>query len=221
MVVPAVQSVQRDVAELGAPRTPMALPGRVEVRRQRVADGCIFDAQHQIVPGEIVIAEIYPSQIGRIIRDDELLVVSESEANQERPGGVGHPDADAGRRHRIEHAARRPKLGAKIGIEEIMREDKAVADGEARVVVHQHAPIPGRAGHDAPADAEARLIAFEGHGLDQQPPPGLGHVRLGRRHEGSRSHQERVFRQGVLRPVAILACAVAQIAPPQLEAAHA
>ncbi len=222
MVVAAVQAEEADVAELGAPGAALSAPGGVEVPRQGVADRCIIDAQHEVMPGEVVIAEIYPPQIGRIIRDDELLVVSKSEAHQKRTCGVGHPDPHAGLTHGVEHAARRPKLRAEIGIEECMRRvDEAVADDEARVVVHQDPAIDRVAGHGGPPDRKTGLVAFEGHGLDQHAPARLRHVGPSLRQEGVRSDQKGIFRQEPLRPVAILACAVAQGAGAPLEAAHA
>ncbi len=190
-VVATVEAVEAQVPELGGPAVRPARVSVLEIGGQAFGDPRTFDAQHQVRPLEIVVAEVDPADVGDIVGDDELLMVAEREPVKQRAPRVGHPHPDAVARQTAEHVAGSLDLLAEHRVGQVARRiDKAVADHEAREVVDQDAAIHRPAVRDGAADLGARRVGLKGHGLDVEPPPGRHHVLAGAAPELVRADQQ-------------------------------
>ena len=158
----------REVPALGA--RPAGV-GRREVFGQEVGLGGALDTEHEVVPGEVVVAEVDPAEVGHIVGDDHLLVVAGRIAGEPRAQGVGDADPDALAGEAAEHSGGLAHFGAVGGIKPGgRREHPAIADHQARVVVRQHSAVSRAARADRLGGGQSDGVALEGHRLDQNPP---------------------------------------------------
>src|SRR4029450_5993258 len=76
------------------PRPPAgpraALPAREEVRFQERGEVLVLDPQHQVVPAEVVVAEVDSAEVGDApVERDELLVVARAgKRRKQKPAGL-------------------------------------------------------------------------------------------------------------------------------------
>ena len=106
----AVKRPQGQARQVGVAGAGPATPGRLEIERQPVGRPPALHAQHEIMPCEIVVAEIDPADVGGVVGDDQLLMVSGRIVGEQSPDRVGASHADAGPRQSGEHGVRRLHL---------------------------------------------------------------------------------------------------------------
>jgi hypothetical protein len=165
----AVERVETHGPETRLGKGGPAIPGGVEIAGEEACRASPFDSNHHVVPGEIMVAEVDPADIGDVVGDDQLLVVAKPVAEGIEADRVGRPHANAASSEPAEHGPGRTDLGAKAAVDQIEgRWDEMVVDHQAGEIVDQNPAIAGAAGADRPGDGEAGAVAFEGHRLDEE-----------------------------------------------------
>jgi len=142
------------------------LPGRVEVPRQDTAQRLVLHPEHHVVPGEVVLAEVDPPQVGdSLVQEGELLVVAAKHAGRTGPEGIAEPDA---------HAALPEAPDPPPGVEHLPPEgpfepgrtgDETIIVEEVGVRVHQETAVRRGGSLQGAGQGDPHSISLEGEGL--------------------------------------------------------
>ncbi len=148
---------------------PLAAPRRLEVVREERGHGRIVQAQHQVVPAEIVIAEVETAQVRDVAVDhDRLLVAARGQPPQERTGRVDVAHGDAGAREGIVRGVRGADFGLEYGVPGSAGPvHGAAAQHVAAERIHREPAVRATAADQQVRERAARGVALERHGLRQ------------------------------------------------------
>ena len=127
----------------------------------------VIDADHQIVPMEVVIAEVDSAQVeGLPIDEVDFLMVSEENLPEEETVGGGDLDLGSRSLQAGEEVEGSPLLLPQIRAEEVLgRSQEAVVDHVEGKGVDKEASVSGAALHEGFRQREAGAVAFEGEHL--------------------------------------------------------
>ena len=164
------------MAELAARRARVSLPIAIKFARQPIRHRRVFDPQHHVMPGEIVIGKVDPANPRYIINNQQFLMVTRGIGERIVAHRIGDPQAHTSRFQPIEHVPCRLRLGVERPVAGERKE--AVIDDMAGVIIDQQTAFLRSARRNCNGHRLPGSIAFKSHRLNQNAVLRGGHIVL-------------------------------------------
>jgi hypothetical protein len=169
--LPISPAVERDDPQ--APYAPIGRgrptgPRGLEVVGQEAREVLALDAEHHVVPGEVVLAEVDPTEVRHpSVEDRDLLVVPTHDVRWPRTERIAELDADASRAQAAHPAVREHDLATEPTIEPGRPGNHPIAVVEQAVAVDQQASVRRGGSLQGPAERGPDAVGLEREGLDE------------------------------------------------------